>query len=414
MAVIILAILVGKLTSFITKTLHLGGGSAAPGLYALKVYPELVQGLASKIPQNVVITGTNGKTTTARMLAHFAQDQDLKVIRNATGSNLERGIASTLISRSHILSGKLKNFDLGIWELDEAAFNSVVSKLKPDLVVFLNVSRDQLDRYGEVDNVVNSWCQTLKSLPKSTQVILNSDDDKVRSLSKCFSGKSTTFSLDQAADIISNGLMGSEFKIKNFKSKINLPLPGLYHVSDFLSAFAAGIQLRLDPQKMADSLKDFTPAFGRVERFSLQPRGLLPKTDGYILLIKNPAGATQVLQTVASELKPNDRLLIALNDNLADGTDVSWIWDMELEQLLTSHISHITCSGSRAEDLAVRLKYAGMAISRIEVEKDLFQALQRARDGLKGRLFILPTYTALLELQGILAKMGVKDHYWRE
>src|SRR3989338_7623341 len=141
----ILAIGTGKLINHITRSLKIGGGSAAPGLYALKIDPEIVTKLSKKIPTNIIITGTNGKTTTARMLAHFAKESGLKVIRNHTGSNLERGIASSLISGSN------QKYDLGIWELDEFAFNIVTPKIKPQLVLFLNVSRDQLDRYGEID-----------------------------------------------------------------------------------------------------------------------------------------------------------------------------------------------------------------------------------------------------------------------
>ena len=161
------AILLGKAIFSLTRFFKIGGGSAAPGLFALRIDPELVEGLIRHIPQNIIITGTNGKTTTARMIAHFAKTSGLTVIRNQTGSNLERGIASTLINHAPRRGLAKLNYDLGIWELDEAAFNSVALKLKPDAIVFLNVFRDQLDRYGEVDAVVSKWCQTLaKIYPK--------------------------------------------------------------------------------------------------------------------------------------------------------------------------------------------------------------------------------------------------------
>lgn len=381
---LIVAILIGKTITFLSKLLKIGGGSAAPGLFALKIEPKLVEKLIKKIPQNIVITGTNGKTTTARMLAHLASEAGLKVIRNHTGSNLERGIASALISGLH-----LKGVNLGIWELDEAAFNSIAPKIKPDLVVFLNVSRDQLDRYGEVDKVVNDWCQTLAKLDLQTKVLINGDEPDLAKLKGHFKGKIIEFGKKNLKNIKLNGLNGSEFRIQSSEFRINLP--GIYNIYNFLAATTCASHLGI-PVK---SLSKFSPAFGRVEKLPF----------GYIFLIKNPAGATQVFETLAPLIKPQDRLLLALNDNLADGTDVSWIWDAEFERLQ----GMVFCSGTRAYDMAVRLKYAGFDPDLIVVEPNLKKALKQARIGLKGHLFILPTYTALLDLQKIL-----KKHYWKE
>ncbi len=176
----------------------------------------------------------------------------------------------------------------------------------------------------------------------------------------------------------------------------------------------------------SDALKTFSPAFGRVEKISFQPPGLKRRVDGYIFLIKNPAGATQVFETIAPQLKKGDRLLLALNDNLADGTDVSWIWDSNFEllqpttynssslSLRAEGLQPIFCSGTRAYDLANRLKYAGFNVDVSNVESNLEKAVKQAQMGLKGRLFILPTYTAMMELQSILAKSGIKRNYWEE
>lgn len=435
------AILLGKIITFLTKSLKIGGGSAAPGLYALSVEPDLVEKLAAKIPKNVIITGTNGKTTTAKMLAHFARESSLKVIRNHTGSNLERGIASTLIAAFNLQS---VTYNVGIWELDEAAFNTVAPKLKPDVVVFLNIFRDQLDRYGEIDSIVKNWCQTLKSLPAETSVLVNGDDANTDKLAKCFKGKVQKFGVKnykiigesithkreqenlnfEAENVKLNSLAGSKFSLiinqthPSFGGKsliINLPLPGLYHIYDFLAAFAVGINLGFQPKQMITSLKDYSPAFGRVEKLTL-PRLETGKAGfGYIFLIKNPAGATQVFETIAPNIKPEDRLLLALNDNLADGTDVSWIWDAEFERLqVTGDSRQVITSGSRAYDLAVRVKYAGFDPEQIRIESNLQKALKQARTDLKGQLFILPTYTAMLELQKILARFGIKKYYWEE
>ncbi|MBI2018705.1 DUF1727 domain-containing protein [Candidatus Daviesbacteria bacterium] len=424
-----IAVFLGQVISYLSKILRIGGGSAAPGLYALKLDPDIVSKLSSKIPMNVVVTGTNGKTTTSRMIAHFASKSGIKVIRNHTGSNLERGIASTLInSYSHILS---ENIDLGIWELDEAAFNTVAPKLKPDIIVFLNVFRDQLDRYGEVDTVVKNWCQTLKNLPPKTVVLVNGDDANTAKLSKCFKGVIQKFgvkdfkivgeslvhekehgNLDyEAKNVKLSGLNGSTFALTifNIRLTINLPLPGVYHIYDFLAAFAAGLNLSFKPDTMISSLKNFSPAFGRVEKLPF----------GYIFLIKNPAGATAVFETVTPNIKKNDRMLFALNDNIADGTDVSWIWDANFELLRNSPRAKsrgpsLYVSGARAYDLAVRLKYAGFDPKTMIVDDSLSNALKEATMGLKDRLFVFPTYTAMLKLQSILAKTKIKKHYWAE
>ncbi len=430
-----LALLLGKIIFWLTRYLKIGGGSAAPGLYALKIDPDFVSHLASKIPANMVITGTNGKTTTTRILAHLAKEAGLTVIRNHTGSNLERGIASALISGAKLfhLPGGLRwhlSFDLGIWELDEAAFSIVAPKIKPRVIVFLNVFRDQLDRYGEVDSVVKNWCKTLKTLTPQTIVLVNGDDANTAKLAGCFKGKVYTFGVEdfkiagealqkskhhpldfEARNVQLNGLDGSSFQftINSKPLTINLPLPGVYHIYDAVAAISAAHLLSLSTHRLTDTLTHFSPAFGRVEKLPF----------GYIFLIKNPAGATQVFETIAPQIKQGDRLLFALNDNLADGTDVSWIWDVDFESSQNpsraqSRDYKIYVSGKRAADLALRLKYAGVDPKHIVVEDDLKKALQQARMGLKGRLFILPTYTAMLELQSILTKSGIKKYYWVE
>jgi len=410
---------VGKLISVISRTLKIGGGSAAPGLYALKVEPNLVQKLSQKIPKNVVITGTNGKTTTARILAHLAQAAGLKTIRNQTGSNLERGVASALLASANPLTA----YDLGIWELDEFAFNNVTLKIKPDMVVFLNVFRDQLDRYGEVNTVVTRWQETIKKLPKKTIILVNGDDVNTLKLKQSQQAKILTFGVEnykitgesletestpkkldyEAKNVKLDGLNGSSFSlILNLKSLIiNLPIPGIYHIYDAVAALTAFSHINTLTHQLTDTLANFQPAFGRVEKLPF----------GYIFLIKNPAGATQVLETITPQIKPGDRFLIALNDNLADGTDVSWIWDAEFEKLQVT--PQVVCSGSRAADLAVRLKYAGFEANQIKVQPNIEKALKEARAGLKGSLFILPTYTVLLTLQSILTRLGVKSHYWQ-
>lgn len=429
---LLLSVCLGKLIISATKLLNIGGGSAAPGYYALKLYPNLVSRLVTQIPKTVVITGTNGKTTTARLLSQFADVEGLGVLKNATGSNLERGIASALISHFNLLKGKLENIDLAIFELDEAAFNTVVPKLNPDLIVFLNVFRDQLDRYGEVDSIVKKWDQTLKNVSPKCTLLLNGDDLNLLQMKKNFKGKTFTFGVEnykirgevnfkkigeekldlEAKNVNLLGLDGVKFELneKDGLWNFHLPVPGIYHVYDFLASYIAASKLGINRKSIIQALQTFSPAFGRVEKFKITD-----SNEAYIFLIKNPVGATQVFEVLKGEIKPKDRLLLALNDNLADGTDVSWIWDTEFEKLkVQSDKIKIICSGTRAEDLNLRLKYADFEPEPLLIENDLQNALKEAKEGLEGRLFILPTYTCLLELQKILAHQGIKERYWKE
>ena len=279
-------------------------------------------------------------------------------------------------------------------------------------------------------------------MPPNTTLFLNGDDHKLLSLKKCFKGPVFTFGVEnykirgeehfkkvgqekldlEALNVTLLGLDGVKFELKESDGLWDflLPLPGIYHIYDFLAAYVAASKLGIEKKVIIQALKSFSPAFGRVEKFTLPPPGWRHKNEGgYILLIKNPTGATQVFETLKGELKPEDRLLIALNDNLADGTDVSWIWDADFELLQNSPRAGsrdflIFASGTRASDLALRLKYAGFKPEAILVENNLKKALQQATEGLKGRLFILPTYTAMLGIQKILVQQGLKKHYWKE
>lgn len=432
---LLLAIWVAKIISFLTQTFKIGGGTAAPGLYALKIEPNLVKKLSKQIPQNIVITGTNGKTTTARILNHLITSHNSKTLRNATGSNLERGIASALLSKASF-TGKLSGVDIGVWELDEAAFNSVVFKLKPELVVFLNAFRDQLDRYGEVDSVRIKWWNSLLKFSWNCHLLINEGDPTVATLEEVTNENTrltaSFFKLrghknfaeatlkdplnsdraDFEAKIIKNkGLHGSEVEIlyPGGRFLMHFKVPGTYQIYNLLAAFSVYYALNLPIDRIEECLKDFQPAFGRVEE--LEIKGIA----SYIFLIKNPAGANNVFETIASEIKSDDLLLVALNDNFADGKDVSWIWDAEWEKFRIQNSEFRTiCSGIRAYDMATRLKYASFEPDMLDIYLNQDEAVNMAISAKPKRLFILPTYTALLGLQKQLADMGVKRHYWKE
>lgn len=424
-----LAIIIGKIISFITKTFSIGGGSAAPGLYALKTDSNLIERLSKQIPTNIIITGTNGKTTTARLLNHLLTKQKLKTLRNSTGSNLERGVASSLLSKASIF-GEVKDVDVGIWEVDEAAFNTLLPKIKPAVVVFLNSFRDQLDRYGEVDSVVRKWQTSLNQIEQSCVLIVNGDDTNTAKLSApkaCLieyfgikghkiAGEKGVKRTDvvpviEASKVKLEGLSGSKFDITVPEGTvpISLPLPGNYQIYNFLAAFGVYRSLNMPLEAAFFDLNEYTSAFGRVEEIQFK------KNKGIIWLIKNPVGASQVFETVVDELSGREVVLCALNDNLADGQDVSWIWDAEFERFKNQDSKFkIICSGTRANDLAVRFKYAGIDEDRIQVEPNLDLAFDSAFKLSNDKVIILPTYTALLELQKLLAAKKIKKHYWKE
>lgn len=422
------AILLGKSILFLSRLLNLGGGFAAPGLYGLKIEPNLVKKLINHKSHNILITGTNGKTTTAKIISDILKTAKYKVIRNLTGSNLERGVASYLIKHSNLL-GKV-DYDFGVWEADEFAFNRLASQIKPEIIIFLNVFRDQLDRYGEVDNVVKKWESVLNKLDPKTVVIANGDDGNLTKLLKSYKGKVITFGVkgskiqgeskssespDYKAEILNTqDLANTEFKVKyntDSEDSFRIPLPGIFNVYNFLASFILTRELNLDPEVIAHSLQNFSPAFGRFERFEIGIYGKPKKA--HIFLIKNPVGATQVLGTITPHIQAGDCVLFALNDNFADGTDVSWIWDIEMERVKDqgSRIK-IFVSGTRAYDLALRLKYSGL--EDLVIEPDLAKAFDLSVKEPEGKLFILPTYTALMQLQKILVKRGIKKEYWRE
>ncbi len=442
------ALTVAKLIAFSLKAKG-SGATAAPGLIALKIDPNLIGKLCAKISGgSIIISGTNGKTTTAR-LTFDALSKDHKIIHNRQGSNLMRGIASALIAKTTI-SGKVLG-DLAIWETDEATLPVAIKDTSAQIVVLLNLFRDQLDRYGEVEATRQKWQETISKLPKTATLILNADDPGVASFYKIFSGKISTFGINdpkistfQTTGVLdikncpvcqskliyktytfghlgdykctkcdfkkpniqisaSNLLFGQDFitsadiKIAsaNYKTKYNLP--GIYNVYNVLAAASIATALKISAKKILDSTKNFTPVFGRFQKIQIKDKNI------YIFLIKNPTGANEILKVLSAN--NNINLLTILNDNFADGTDVSWIWDTNWETL-SQKTNNITISGTRAWDIATRLKYAGYRLSKDNVYEQIESSIEAALSTMNknNTLYILPTYTALLSLEQILKK----------
>ncbi|MBI3979814.1 MAG: DUF1727 domain-containing protein [Chloroflexi bacterium] len=510
------AVALARLAGVATRHLG-GGGTSLPGLIAQSLDGNIVTTLAGQLPLgSVLVTGTNGKTTTTRMIANVLDRMRLVAVHNRSGSNLMRGLATTLVSRAR-LDGHLPvgPRTIGLFEVDEAVLPLAVRAVRPRLVVLTNLFRDQLDRYGEVDVVSMRWQEAVAALPPTARVVLNADDPAVASLGRDLGDRAITYGVEDVAQALPglehaadskwchhcgagyryersfyghlghyacpscdwrrpapsiaaervdlHGFGGSIVAVRTPAGRIELRvgLPGLYNVYNALAALAAAWALDVPMELIQEAIEATTAAFGRVERLTIAGRTV------YLVLAKNPTGLNQVIRVLQAEAGPK-RLLVVLNDNIADGRDISWIWDADFERL-AGGVADVVCSGIRAEDLALRLKYAGVgglesavgsrqsavrgpasavgqkegsssatreglapgqkqvphaglpppdcrlptADCRLTVERDLARAfdLALARTPAGETLYVVPTYTAMLDLRKILARAGHVEHF---
>ncbi len=356
----------------IAKLISLLGGTALPGYIALKLQINFLNQLAGKNKlHSIVVTGTNGKTTTTRLLGAVLTQAGKDFIHNQSGSNLIQGITTTLINHSDIF-GRIKT-KLCIWEVDEATIPKALKTLSPEIVVVTNLSRDQLDRYGEVDTLIAKWQQSFNQLPHSSQILINGADPRLKVLKHphlSYFGQN--------------------------KPGIGLKYPaefqGKFNYDSVWAAEAVCKLLKLDPSLVAKAAKKAAPAFGRGEVFWQN------KEKYQISLVKNPASYKAVWQMLIDRKQLNQPLMLLLNDHIADGTDVSWIWDVMFSGLTERH-RPVIVSGTRAYDLALRLKYAGLKPNFIRVETNVSRAFDKLAKIAGSPKYILPTYTALLDLR---------------
>ena len=430
-----------------------GGGTTLPGKLLWKLDPGAVDRLAARLPEGAaLVSATNGKTTTSAMAARIL-GPSFRLAHNRSGANLVSGVASALLAA--------RDAELGLFEVDEAALPEVARRLRPRAVCLGNLFRDQLDRYGELEILAQRWREAVSELPEEASLVVNGDDPQVGDLASGRAG-AIAFGLDDprhaaaelqhAADskwcircgtpyayaaayighlgdyrcpacgharprldiaarsIELDGLESVSFElvVAEGSRRVELAVPGLYNVYNALAAAGLTRALGVGLDDIVAGLQGFSAAFGRFERIALGDRTLL------VLLIKNPAGANEVVRTLVAGGPPK-LLLVALNDEIADGRDVSWIWDVDFEPLLGS-LERLVATGERAAELALRFKYAGMPASAIEVVPSLEEALDRGL-GLTaggGELVALPTYTAMLSLREIVAERGFVKPYWEE
>jgi UDP-N-acetylmuramyl tripeptide synthase len=434
-----------------------GGGTSLPGKVLTRLEPHAIERLAARLPEgNAVISATNGKTTTAAMAAAILERSGRTLVHNRAGANMAGGIASALLDaarRGGAIAGRL-----GLFEVDEFWLDRVAPELHPRAVVLGNLFRDQLDRYGELDTIADRWAGMVGRLAPTAALACNADDPLIADLGRdhapvtyfgvddpAMAGTTMQHASDSkhcrrcgaayeyegiylghlgvyrcpscgqrrpqpdvaARAIVLHGTRSASFELHTpvGVAAVELPLPGLYNVYNALAAAALCLALGIGLDVITAGLAAVSAAFGRSERVMIGERELS------ILLIKNPAGANEILRTLTLEPGELD-LLAVLNDRTADGRDISWVWDADFE-LLAGRVRRVTCAGTRAAELALRLKYAGVDVARLEVVADLPDALDAAlADGAGRPLYALPTYTALLELRQELQRRGHVGAFW--
>ncbi|HSP55573.1 MAG TPA: MurT ligase domain-containing protein [Dehalococcoidia bacterium] len=457
------AVAAAKVAAGLSRRFRLGGGTALPGLVAERIDPEITGGLASRLGQgSVLVTGTNGKTTTARLLRNIVHAAGMDTVANRAGSNMMRGIASALVESAG-WSGGLDGAasKMGVFEVDEATVPEAAWAVRPRAVLFTNLFRDQLDRYGEVEYVADVWRKAVAGWPDVAVLVLNADDPSVASLGKQATGSVIYYGLedtsagrdglDHAADArwctacgaelayatvyyghlghwrcpgcgnerpkpgvavaaITPDGDGTMLQLRSSEGEltVRMPLTGTYNAYNVAAATAAAMALGLETTAIETGLASFTAAFGRQERLTVAGR------DVQVILAKNPAGLNQVLRTITADEGGERDLVFFLNDDIADGRDISWIWDVDFE-LLTGKTRAVTASGRRAWDMALRLKYAGLEPA-LRVEPDSAEALGAAlRATPEGAiLYVIPTYTAMLEVRDYLVRKAGRGAFWEE
>jgi lipid II isoglutaminyl synthase (glutamine-hydrolysing) len=434
-----------------------GGGTTLPGRVLLRLAPDAIARLGARLDGGAtIVSATNGKTTTAGMIAALLEADGRRPVHNRAGSNMTWGVATALLEQG----GRE-----GLFEVDEAWLPQVTTQLDPRAIVLGNLFRDQLDRYGEIEALADEWARTVAERAGRTAFVLNADDPLIADLgrdpegaaregvvyfgiedvsqalpelqhafdakhcrrcghpysyARAFVGHLGHYSCPNcgaerprpevaATAIELDGMNGSRVTVRTPAGEIRLqlPLPGLYNVYNALAAVAAGFRLGVPPALVAEALRGFKAAFGRVETIEVAGKPVS------VLLIKNPAGANEVLRTLLLEAGEEELdLWIGLNDRIADGRDVSWIWDADFE-LLARAVRRVVCAGTRAPEIALRLKYAGWPAEAIEVVPGIEASLDDAVAAAPRRLFALPTYTALLELHKLLSGRGLAPEFWR-
>lgn len=419
----LLSIWIVKFTKFILLLSGRGQGTALPGLIVEKIHPYILDELANQFNKVIVVSGTNGKTTTQTILSEILKSASISFVANSSGSNLKRGIISKLLSEVSFF-GAIKKKIL-LLEVEEATLPKIVLELKPDIFIYTNLFRDQLDAYGELDRTQEFLRNSLK-LYQNSSVILNADDPRLAHITNGLKCDSYYYSLGKYKDEfeyegkLTHSQIAKEVTSISTKEdhsydfifdeiKYNLKIPGKFHIYNAVRAIMAAELLDIDTKSIQEGISSTKAAFGRGERI------IKDNINYKMLLIKNPAGANVTLDILKQAEDEKLNLVFLLNDKQADGRDVSWIWDTNFEKLDNYNIKNIFCGGSRREDMALRIKYA---LGQVTKKKDYYQIKKKninlflledsitLHNLIKSKnirnVYVLPTYTAMLSFRKYL------------
>ncbi len=432
-----LAVSIAKTVTLIVRSLRLGAASVLPGSIARRIEPKLLQQLSQQVKNGVIlIAGTNGKTTTSLLLREILERKGYRVAHNSTGANLENGLVTALMESSNLV-GKL-DVDYAILEVDENIVPKVLNPIQPRIILCLNLFRDQLDRYGEVDTISKRWTKAISTLAPDTVVIPNADDPTLCYLGQQLQQKVSFFGLTEperyleaiphAVDSIYCPRCGHSLDYQGVylshlgdfncpscgfsKSQPTLDskewqqvLIGLYNKYNTLAAATAAKELGIDTETIQATIPTFQAAFGRAEELEVDGKRVR------ILLSKNPVGTNETIRVVTES--SDTTTLLVLNDRIQDGEDVSWIWDVDTEKLVARG-GTLVVSGDRVYDMALRLRYSenhnGDNRANLIVETDLRQAIATALEHTPDNqtLHILPTYTAMLDVREALTGRKIR------
>ncbi len=403
--------IIAKTLAFVSKITKKGSGTALPGLIVEKYFKFILAKISKQFDSVIMISGTNGKTTTRAVLVKILEDNDLDVCTNRGGANIYRGIASTLLLNVNLF-GRVKS-KIAVLEVEEATLPILTKHVKPNILILTNIFRDQLDAYGEIDNTLQYFEEAL--LQSNPIVYVNSDDNKLMSCLGKYSGKIIGFGLDidtskkpsfeKSAPIsfdLSENYLGTSYKSDypwqyfNIEDQlVSTKLPGVYNIYNILPAFLVA-KTFVNPVDTIKSIKDFSSVFGRGEEFRIGDNNVS------LFLVKNPAGFDLVLQHLSQRYSNDFNFVTLINDRIADGKDVSWLWDVDFESFLKNNkdsVSKVMTGGARGLDIALRLQYAGFDIVNKDSNTDNTDLLLDWMSSVSGQTVVLCTYTALMDLR---------------
>lgn len=452
---LLVAILAGKAAARLSRARGCRGTSL-PGLVARKIYPGTLKDLSAQVRRDIiVVSGTNGKTTTTNMIAGVLSDAGHKVIVNREGSNMITGVTASFVANSGVSANI--DCDYAVLEVDEASMPGVLKEVNPKVVLLTNFFRDQLDRYWELDKIIGIISDSLRRQKQST-LVLNADDPLVAQF-KSTTGLPAVFYGLSGHDLSSKtntqtreakfcpccgfaliyeffnyGQLGAyhcpncafkrpepqvealgtasksaenccRLRYKKGEVSLVIQVHGLYNLYNALAAFAVGLHLGVNVRSILSSLKKYQPVTGRMERFTHNGK------QAYLNLVKNPTGFNVALAALCAARGTKD-VFIAVNDNHADSRDISWLWDVDFELLGREHqaFNSFICSGRRAEEMALRLKYAGVPVEKITVNTKMRLAIEQVLSGRAGASYLFSTYTALWPVHKILEFLAVKGN----